>query len=240
MPATMLIVEDEKDINHILRATFKKEGYNVYAAESAETGLKLAQKHTPDIFILDITLPKMDGLELMQKLRQTSKAPVLFLTAKKDEVDRILGLKMGADDYMTKPFSIRELSLRVKAILRHANPEPPPGELKVMRIGGVSLDFERHEVLVHDKPIRLAPKELMLLKLLVEADGKVLSREQLATRIWGDDESMEFEIRTVDQHIARLRKKLLSERKLIVTVSNFGYQIRKESKVPAAKSAAVR
>jgi two-component system alkaline phosphatase synthesis response regulator PhoP len=234
---TLLIVEDERDINYLLRTHFKKEGYTVFAAGTAEAGLKLAQKHRPDLFLLDITLPKMDGLELMQKLRETSSAPVLFLTAKKDEVDRILGLKMGADDYITKPFSIRELSLRVKAILRHTAPAAQASDAKVIRVGGVVLDFERHEVRVNGRPVGLAPKEFLLLKLLIEADGKVLSREQLARNIWGEDESMEFEIRTVDQHIARLRKKLLTERGLIATVSNFGYQIRKAGRVPEAKLA---
>jgi DNA-binding response OmpR family regulator len=226
MPATILIVEDETDINYVLRSNFKKEGYNVLAASSAEAGLKLAQVNKPDIFVLDITLPKMDGLELMQKLREFSASPVLFLTAKRDEIDRIIGLKLGADDYITKPFSIRELSLRVKAILRHTTGKPQAGKEKLVNVGGIGVDFERHEVKVNGAPVSLAPKEFQILRLLIEADGKILSRDQLSQSLWGAEQGLEMDIRIVDQHIARLRKKLGAERDRVATVSNFGYQIK--------------
>lgn len=231
---TMLIVEDEPDINYVLRSHFKKEGYNVLSAATAEAGLKLAHTHKPDIFILDISLPKMDGLELMQKLRQESQAPVLFLSAKKDEIDRIVGLKLGADDYITKPFSIRELSLRVKAILRHTSGKPGPSKEKAARVGGIEIDFERHVVKVNGAPVGLAPKEFQILKLLVEADGKILSRDQLAQSLWGAEQGLEMDIRIVDQHIARLRKKLGAERDRVATVSNFGYQIRSGERAVAS------
>ena len=225
MAAKMLIVEDERDINYVLRSNFENEGYTVYSAGTAEIGLKLAKQHKPDVIITDIMLPKMDGLEMMQRLRPDCAAPVLFLTAKKDEIDRIIGLKLGADDYITKPFSLRELSLRVKAILRRRTPKAAVKSEKAARIGGIEIDFERHEVRVAGKPVSLAPKEFELLKLLIEADGKIRSREELGKLIWGDDEGMEIDIRTVDQHVARLRKKLLSERDRIVTVNNFGYKV---------------
>ncbi|UPT74752.1 MAG: response regulator transcription factor [Elusimicrobiota bacterium] len=237
MAPTLLIVEDEQDISYVLKANFKKEGYNVLTAPSAEAGLKLARAHKPDIFILDITLPKMDGLELMQKLREETAAPVLFLTAKRDEIDRIVGLKLGADDYITKPFSIRELSLRVKAILRHMTGRPAAGKEKTTKLGDIEIDFERHEVKVHGASVSLAPKEFQILKLLVEADGKILSRDQLAQHLWGPEQGLEMDIRIVDQHIARLRKKLMTERDRIATVSNFGYQIKNPERVPVAAGA---
>jgi DNA-binding response OmpR family regulator len=238
MPPTILIVEDETDINYLLKSNFKKEGYNVLSATSAEAGLKLAQAQKPDIFVLDITLPKMDGLELMQKLREFSASPVLFLSAKRDEIDRIIGLKLGADDYITKPFSIRELNLRVKAILRHTTAKPQGGKEKLVRVGGIDVDFDRHEVKVNGAPVSLAPKEFEILRLLIEADGKILSRDQLSQSLWGAEQGLEMDIRIVDQHIARLRKKLGTERERVATVSNFGYQIKNSDRtlVSAAKS----
>lgn len=236
MPITILVVEDETDINYVLRSNFKKEGYNVLAAPSAEAGLKLARAHKPDIFILDITLPKMDGLDLMQKLREFSSSPVLFLTAKRDEIDRIIGLKLGADDYITKPFSIRELNLRVKAILRHTNGKPQAGKEKVICVGGIEVDLERHDVKVNGAPVSLAPKEFQILRLLIEADGKILSRDQLAQSLWGAEQGLEMDIRIVDQHIARLRKKLGNERERVATVSNFGYQVKNGERALAGVS----
>jgi len=228
MDATVLVVDDERDINFILCSNLKREGFRTLSAFSAEAGLEQAKKHRPDLFILDIMLPKMDGLELMRLIRQDSNAPILFLTAKKDEIDRILGLKLGADDYIVKPFSVREVIARVKAILRRTHGAVRGKTKSVARIGGIEMDFERHEVKVSGKRLNLSPREFQLLKLLAEAEGKVLSRERLAREIWGDDESVEIDIRTIDQHVARLRKKLLSERGRIVTISNFGYQIRAE------------
>jgi DNA-binding response OmpR family regulator len=222
----MLIVEDEPAISYVLRSNFKHEGYRVLTASNAETGLKLAKQHGPDIIILDIMLPKMDGLEMLRILRQESRVPVLFLSAKKDEIDRILGFKLGADDYIAKPFSIRELILRVKAILKVAVFQAPNEKGKKVSIGDVVIDFERHDVCVCGKPIKLAPREFQILKLLIEARGKVLSRERLLTSIWGEEQSFNIDVRGVDQHIARLRRKLLSERSLIATVSNFGYKAR--------------
>ena len=226
MEATVLVVDDEKDINFILSSNLKKEGFKVLSAGSAEAGLELAQKHHPDLFVLDIMLPKIDGLEMMRIVRQDSQAPILFLTAKKDEIDRILGLKLGADDYIVKPFSVREVIARVKAILRRTMNSPRKSAKKMIKVGGIEMDFERHEVKVNGKRLTLSPREFQLLKLLAEAEGKVLSREKLSQEIWGNDESVEIDIRTIDQHVARLRKKLLNERDRIATISNFGYQIR--------------
>src|SRR5579859_2359311 len=140
MEATVMIVEDERDINFILCSNLKREGFSVLSAASAESGLELAKKHRPDLFILDIMLPKMDGLEMMRVLRQDSNAPILFLTAKKDEIDRILGLKLGADDYICKPFSVREVIARVKTILRRTQNGPKRAPKKLLKIGGIEMD----------------------------------------------------------------------------------------------------
>lgn len=223
----LLVVEDEKDLVRLIKYNFEKEGHKVVAAHDGESGLALARKEKPDLIILDIMLPKMDGLEFCRTIRGESQVPILFLTAKKSEVDRILGLKLGADDYVTKPFSVGELIARVEAVLRRsgaaAAKEPVAA---VLRAGELEVDSERHEVRVKGKPATLTPKEFEFLRLLFRADGKVLSRDILLERIWGYDKSIEIDTRTVDQHIARLRKKLKSEGSRILTVTNAGYRIK--------------
>ncbi|OIO06036.1 MAG: DNA-binding response regulator [Elusimicrobia bacterium CG1_02_63_36] len=223
----ILVVEDEKDIVRLIKYNFEKDGHKVVAAHDGESGLALARKEKPDLIILDIMLPKMDGLEFCRTFRQESQVPILFLTAKKSEVDRILGLKLGADDYVTKPFSVGELIARVEAVLRRAGSaavkEPVAA---VLRAGELEVDAERHEVRIKGRPTTLTPKEFEFLRLLFRADGKVLSRDTLLERIWGYDKSMDIDTRTVDQHIARLRKKLRSEGQRILTVTNAGYRIK--------------
>ena len=223
----ILIVEDEKDLLRLLKYNFQKEGYRVLAAGNAETGLTQVRKFKPDLIILDIMLPSMNGLDLCRVIRQESQVPIIFLTAKKSELDRILGLKLGADDYVTKPFSVEELLARVQAIFRRVSAPTNGKAEKVSRVGEIEIDFERHEIRVKGKAVNLPPKEFELLKLLVEANGKVLSREHLLERIWGYEKSAEIDTRTVDQHIARLRRKLSTERHTLTTVANFGYQIKR-------------
>jgi len=222
----ILIVEDEKDLVKLIRYNLEKEKFKVTSARDAETGLKLARKSKPDLILLDIMLPKMDGLEFLRTIRPEVQIPIILLSAKRSEMDRILGLKLGADDYMVKPFSVGELQASIAGHLRRraaaGNGEPK----KSIAVGGISIDFERHEILVRGKLARLAPKEFAILKLLIEANGKVLSRDQLLEMIWGHEKDMEIDTRTVDQHIARLRGKLLQESTRITTVPNFGYQIR--------------
>lgn len=224
----LLIVEDEKDLVRLLIYNFEKEGYNVLSAYDGEEGLEVARTQKPDIILLDIMMPKMDGYTFCRELRRTSDIPILFLTAKKSEMDRILGLKLGADDYVTKPFSIGEIIARVKAILRRTKngaAKKKKGEAG-LRVGGLEIDLERHEVRVKGKAVELTPKEFEFLKLLIESDGRVLSRDILMEKIWGYDRSMDIDARTVDQHIARLRRKLKTEGSRILTVTNAGYRIR--------------
>jgi two-component system, OmpR family, alkaline phosphatase synthesis response regulator PhoP len=222
----ILLIEDERDLVFLLKSNLRREGYNLVSARTAESGLALARKHKPDLIVLDVMLPKMDGFELIKVLRRETSVPVLFLTARKSEIDRVLGLKLGADDYVTKPFSVQELAARIQAILHRARHKEEENGNGVARFGALEVDFDRHEVRVNGKYRDLAPREFQLLKLLIDAKGKVLSRDHLLECIWGVDKGMEVSTRTVDQHIARLRRKLAGERERIVTVTNFGYQIK--------------
>jgi len=223
---TILVVEDEKDLVRLIRYNLEKEKFHVLSANDAETGLKLARKSKPDLILLDIMLPNMDGLEFLRVLRPEVRIPIILLTAKRSEMDRILGLKIGADDYIVKPFSLGELVARIKGHLRRAAGSAKNDiSKKSVEIGQMQIDFDRHEILVKGKRASLAPKEFAILKLLIEADGKVLSRDQLLEFIWGHDKDMEIDTRTVDQHIARLRRKIHPESNRITTVPNFGYQV---------------
>jgi len=222
----ILIVEDEKDLVRLIRYNLEKEKFHVTAARDAETGLKLARKNKPDLILLDIMLPKMDGLEFLRTIRPECSIPIILLSAKRSEMDRILGLKLGADDYIVKPFSLGELQARISGHLRRRAGASGGEAKKTVVVGGIEIDFERHEILVKGKLAYLAPKEFAILKLLVEANGKVLSREQLLEMIWGHEKDMEIDTRTVDQHIARLRRKLRTEADRITTVPNFGYQVK--------------
>jgi DNA-binding response OmpR family regulator len=221
----ILIVEDEKDLVRLIKYNLEKEKYRVTTARDAETALKLVKSVRPDLIVLDVMLPKMDGIELLKTIRPEVQVPILMLTAKRSEMDRILGLKLGADDYICKPFSVGELQARIEGHLRRSSGAATTKKTSVT-VGRIEVDFERHEVLVRGKAAYLAPKEFAILKLLIEANGKVLSREQLLQMIWGHEKDMEIDTRTVDQHIARLRRKLGEEAERIATVPNFGYQVK--------------
>jgi DNA-binding response OmpR family regulator len=220
----VLVVEDDKEIVKLLKYNLEKEGYRVLVAADGQAGLALARKEKPELILLDGMLPAMSGFEVLKQLRRESSTPVLMLTARREEMDRVLGLELGADDYVVKPFGVRELMARVKALLRRAAPVAAPGAL--LRAGAIELDAERYEVRVKGKPVQLTTKEFEFLKLLLSAGGKVLSRDALLEKIWGYDESMEIDTRTVDQHVARLREKLGPEAVRVATVKNVGYRIK--------------
>jgi DNA-binding response OmpR family regulator len=222
----ILIIEDEKDIARLMKYNFEKEGYQVSTAHDGEAGLNLARKEKPDAIILDLMLPKMDGMEVCRTLRKESKVPILMVTAKKEEIDRILGLELGADDYISKPFSVRELMARIKSVLRRTHAQDTP--TATGRFGDLQFDSERFTVSVKGKSVALSTKEFAFLKILIEAKGKALTRDQLLEKVWGYDRSMEIDTRTIDQHITRLRDKLASESKRIVTVKNVGYRFETE------------
>jgi len=220
----ILIVEDEKDLVKILKYNLEKEGYRVAVSTDGEAGLAAFRKEKPGLVILDNMLPKLDGFEFCKIVRQESKVPIIMLTAKTEEVDRILGLELGADDYVTKPYSVREVLARVKAILRRVSDSE--GEMSFVRAGELEVDLERYVVKVKGEQVQLSSKEFEFLKCLLGAKGRVLSRDQLLERVWGYDNGMQIDTRTVDQHIARLREKLGIESPRIVTVKNVGYRIK--------------
>jgi len=222
----ILVLEDEKDLAKLLDYNLKKEGYSSVLAYDGESGLALFHREKPDLVILDLMLPKMDGLEFLKRVRRESETPVLILTAKKAEMDRILGLELGADDYVTKPYSVREVLARIKSILKRVKGHKD--RKSVIKIGQLQVDLERYEIRLNKTPVTLSSKEFEFLKILIEADGKVLSRDHLLEHLWGYDRSMDLDTRTVDQHISRLRDKLGSESKRIMTVKNVGYRIKME------------
>lgn len=225
MKEKILIVEDEKDIVKMLEYNLKKEGFRVIDARDGEDALDLAVRDHPDLILLDLMLPGMDGLEVCKALKKESKAisiPIIMLTAKSQESDKIIGLELGADDYITKPFSPRELIARIKAVLRRANDKEKLPE--IFQEGDLKIDFAKISVEVKDKSVELTAKEFELLKTLLKAKGRVLSRDYLLDTIWGFDHAMEIQTRTVDVHIRTLRKKLKSEAKNILTVKNYGYR----------------
>lgn len=221
----ILIVEDEKNIVKMLDYNLKKEGFKTVSCYNGEEALNAAEREHPDLIILDIMLPGMDGLEVCKTIRKgdkTSHIPIIILTAKTQETDKIIGLELGADDYITKPFSPRELVARIKAVLRRAGEKEALPE--VMRAGELTIDFSKILVTVKNKPVELTAKEFELLAALVKSKGRVLSRDFLLDAIWGFDEAAEIQTRTVDAHITTLRKKLKSEAKHIITVKNYGYR----------------
>lgn len=230
MKETILIVEDEKDIVKMLEYNLAKEGFKIISVRDGEDALDSANRKCPDLIILDLMLPGMDGLEVCKALkseRKTAAIPLIMLTAKSQESDKVLGLELGADDYVTKPFSLVELIARIKAVLRRVKEKDKLPE--VMRTGDLSMDFSKISVSVKDKPVELTSKEFELLKTLIKAKGRVLSRDYLLDNIWGFDHAIEIQTRTVDVHIRTLRKKLKSEAKRIVTVKNYGYRFEYET-----------
>ncbi len=229
MKEKILIVEDEKDILKMLEYNLKKEGFRTISAYDGEDALDLASREYPDLVILDLMLPGMDGLEVCKELKRESKTasiPIIMLTAKSQESDKVVGLELGADDYITKPFSPRELIARIKAVLRRVKDKEKL--LEILKIGDLSIDFSKIQVSVKGKPVELTSKEFELLKILIKVKGRVLSRDYLLDTIWGFDHAIEIQTRTVDVHIRTLRKKLKGEAKRIITVKNYGYRFEAE------------
>ena len=224
MPATVLVVDDEKDLVELIRYHLEKEGLTCFEAYDGESALQLARERHPNLIVLDLMLPGLDGLEVCRKLRKdpkTASVAIIMLTAKADEVDRIVGLEMGADDYMVKPFSPRELVARVKAVLRRGQSQDLPA---VTKIGALVVDEGKHQVLVEGNIVDLTVKEFDLLCGLMKVNGRVLNRDQIMETVWGYSNAIEIESRTVDVHIRRLREKLGDEHKRVVTVKGVGYR----------------
>ena len=220
----ILIVEDEKDILDLVGFNLEQEGFEILKATDGSTALKLAQKKLPDLIILDLMLPKLSGIEvckILKKDEKTASIPIIMLTAKTDEIDRVLGFELGADDYVTKPFSPRELVLRVKAILKRMKEKEVSDLIKIMAL---TIDIPKHQVWVDNEQITLTPIEFKLLLGLAERRGKVLTRDVLLDTVWGYDYSG-FN-RTVDTHVRRLRSKLGKMGQYIETVRGLGYRFK--------------
>jgi two-component system phosphate regulon response regulator PhoB len=221
----ILVVEDDHDIAQLLAITMKKAGYEVAVTENGYEALNSIRRHPPDLVILDLMIPGIDGFEVCKEMKRdpkTGAVPVLIVTARGEEIDRIIGLELGADDYVVKPFSPRELLLRVRAILRRAGQEYHPAA--VFKQEGLEIDSEGHRVRLNGQEIILTATEFKLLTELANSQGKVLNREQLLDRVWGYH--FEGYARTVDTHIRRLRQKLLSCADWIETVRGVGYRFK--------------
>ncbi|MFN3396370.1 MAG: response regulator [Thermodesulfovibrionales bacterium] len=206
---SILIVDDEKDLVELVSYNLRKEGFSVHASHDGEDALSKLKNNLFDLLILDLMLPGMDGLELLRFIRSDSRLshlPVLMLTAKAEEIDRVIGLEMGADDYVTKPFSPRELVARVKALLRRAGRKEEEVEKGILRIGDIEIDRERYAVRVKGRDIKLSTTEFKLLLYLAERKGRIFTRENLLDAVWGDE--VYVEPRTVDVHIRRLRQQI--------------------------------
>lgn len=224
MKHKILVVEDDPAIAKVLAYNLEKEGHEPLLVKDGESAVAVFRKTKPRLVLLDLMIPKVDGLEVCRLIRGTDRGvPILMLTAKSGEVDKIVGLEMGADDYVTKPFSVREVMTRIKTLLRRTSPDdiPPTEQLTA---GKLQLDTEKYTLHLGKEPVALTGKEFELLKTLWTARGKALSREDVLERVWGIDRASDIDTRTVDQHVARLRSKVGPEKKRIVTVKNVGYR----------------
>jgi len=224
---TILLIEDDADISELLQYNFEREGYKVYIAGDGELGLRQASQLVPDLIVLDLMLPGLDGLSVCRKLRaqpQTQEIPIVILTAKGEESDVVIGLEMGADDYVTKPFSPKELLARIRAVLRRPRQSPATPSSEQRTVGPVTIDQERHEVWLYQQPLALTLAEYRLLSTLTSRPGRVFTREQLLEKITGGEAYVID--RNVDVHVRAIRKKLGDAADFIITVRGVGYKCR--------------
>jgi two-component system alkaline phosphatase synthesis response regulator PhoP/two-component system response regulator ResD len=232
MANTILVVDDEKNIVQLARLYLGNEGFRVEEAYDGKQALDKARAVNPDLVVLDIMMPEMDGLSVCRELRKTSSVPVIMLTARDDDVDKIVGLEVGADDYMTKPFNPRELVARVKAVLRRTQGSIAPDT--VLESGNTRLDPGRREVTIDGRPVTLRAKEFDLLTAFMRHEGMVLDRERLLSMVWGQD--FFGDTRTIDVHVAWLREKLSGSTARIQTVWGVGYKLVVDEQVGADRS----
>lgn len=227
MANTILLVEDDEDIRQLLTFTFEAAGFDVITRSDGQEGLDAAVAETPDVVILDIMLPSMSGLDICKVLKrnaETESIPVIMLTARGEEVDRVVGLELGADDYVVKPFSPRELVLRVRAVLKRNAPPEPASKSTSLKMDGLVVDMDAYKVLIDNEEVLLTATEFKLLAELLKNKGRVRTRDQLLNTVWG----YEFEgyARTVDTHVRRLRQKIGDYAKYIETMRGVGYRFK--------------
>ncbi len=221
MPSTILVADDERNILELCRLYLTKEGYTVETAVDGQDALDRVRRTKPDLVVLDIMMPKVDGIEVLRRLRKDGAMPVIMLTARGDDVDKVVGLEIGADDYVTKPFNPRELVARVKAVLRRTTNRVEADA--TVEVGDVLIDPARREVTVAGRQVQMRAKEFDLLLALAQENGRVLSREQLISRVWGYEYFGDS--RTVDVHVTWVRAKLEGSRAQIQTVRGVGYKV---------------
>ena len=220
----ILIIEDEENILEAVKYTLTQEGYDVFTSVDGEDGLEKAQEIKPDLVLLDVMLPKMDGFEVCRILRKDLEMPVFMISAKAEEIDRVVGLEMGADDYITKPFSMRELVVRVRNSLRRAALNPQVDELEILKFGELEIHLTSHMAIVSGEEVSMKPKEFDLLYLLASHKGRAFTRDQILQRLW-DDEYI-GDVRTVDVHVRWIREKIEvnpSRPEKLVTIRGVGY-----------------
>lgn len=222
---TILVVDDEENIVQLIEYNLKNAGYGTISADNGQTALKRALAEKPDLIILDVMLPLLDGFDVVRELRKQSKIPILMLTARSEEFDRVLALELGADDYLSKPFSTREMVARVKAILRRSAPELITEEKHLLKAGPISMDADRHQVLLNGQEVQLTTKEYELLELLISNKSRVFSREKLLEQLWEYD--YYGDTRTIDVHVRHLREKIEADPanpRYLKTVRGVGYK----------------
>jgi DNA-binding response OmpR family regulator len=224
----VLVVEDDKNLLDTLRYNLKNEGYEVFTAADGAAAVEIARREKPDVIVLDVMLPEMSGFDVCRILRKEMTTPILMLTAKVEETDKVVGLEIGADDYMTKPFSVRELLARIKAMLRRAGmaQTSPQNSEAVLKVGDIQIDAARHQAEKGTVRLELTPKEFDLLAFLAKNKGFVFGRDQLLEKVWGYD--FAGDTRTVDVHVRWLREKIEddpNEPKLLLTVRGVGYKL---------------
>ena len=237
---TILVVDDEKTIRNLLNVNLSKEGYNIIEAVDGLEAVKIATEKKPDLILLDVMLPKLDGLSVCKRIKSSMNVPIVMVTAKDEELDKVLGLELGADDYVTKPFSIRELIARIKANLRKVemsnseeeteeNAKKPEKKANIIKVGPLTLNLDKFEVLVNGKSVDLTLREFEVLKFLASEPGQVISREMLLEKVWGYE--YYGDIRTVDVTVRRIREKIekdTSNPKILMTKRSVGYYIATE------------
>ena len=223
MPDTILVVDDEQHIIDLARMYLEQEGFQITSATDGQTALKMILNNHPALVVLDLMLPQMDGWEVCRRVRAESDVPIVMLTARSDDIDKIVGLELGADDYLTKPFNPRELVARVKAILRRTGGRGARDATAPVHVGDVTIDPARREVTVAGRPATLRTKEFDLLHTLAENKGLVLTREQILSLAWGYDYL--GQTRTIDVHVAHLRKILAGSHVSIETITGIGYKL---------------
>ncbi len=225
MSNSVLVVEDEENLLEALKYNLEREGYLVLTAEDGATGLETARAASPDLVVLDVMLPEMDGLEVCRILRRENDVPILMLTAKGEEIDRVVGLELGADDYVAKPFSMRELMARVRAMLRRPRQSAEGRSSKPLRSGGLEVDVEAHQAMLNGQELKLKPREFDLLSLFMRNRGRAYTRDEILSQLWGHDYI--GDIRTVDVHVRWLREKIEADPASparIITIRGHGYR----------------